>query len=74
MNGKAIEATPCLTIDSTRLLLDGRPYPLQGLSFLNALYDPALNQDRGTWLDTFLDGRRRERPGDGGRTAEVSVR
>jgi hypothetical protein len=43
-----------LTVDGTRLLLDGTHYCLQGLSFFNALYNQPFNEDRGTWLDTFL--------------------
>lgn len=47
--------TPTLSIDGTRLLLDGGHYFLQGLSFFNALFNPPFNKARGTWLDTFLD-------------------
>lgn len=46
-----------LGIDGTRLLLDGQPFRYQGLSFFNALYNPAFNQDdaaRRRWLAHFL--------------------
>jgi hypothetical protein len=50
----ATTQTPTLSIDGTRLLLDGEHYCMQGLSFFNALYNPTFNEDRGKWLDTFL--------------------
>lgn len=49
-------STRVLVIDGTRLLLDGRPFPLQGLSFFNAVYNPTFNrsgEDRLRWLRTF---------------------
>ncbi len=42
-----------LSIDGTRLRLDGERCCLQGLSFFNALFNPAFNEKRGAWLDTF---------------------
>lgn len=48
--------TRTLTVDGTRLLLDGAPFPLQGLSFFNALFNPAFNAsdaDRDRWLGVF---------------------
>lgn len=50
------ERTHELSIDGTRLLLDGQPYYFQGLSFFNALYNPAFNADaaaRNAWLAKF---------------------
>ena len=49
-------ATRVLTIAGTRLLLDGQPFPFQGLSFFNALYNPTFNrsaEERRRWLQTF---------------------
>ncbi len=45
-----------LTVSGTRLLMDGRPYAYQGLSFFNALYNPELNRSdevRRAWLGRF---------------------
>ena len=45
-------------IDGTRLTLDGQPFPLTGVSFFNALYNPTFNRsaaERERWLRTFLD-------------------
>lgn len=45
-----------LSVSGTRLLLDGAPFPFQGLSFFNALYNPAFNVDndeRLRWLRKF---------------------
>ncbi len=39
-------ATRVLTIAGTRLLLDDQPFPFQGLSFFNALYNPTFNRNR----------------------------
>jgi hypothetical protein len=47
-----------LGVDGIRLTLDGRPFPLTGLSFFNALYNPAFNRgsaERLAWLQTFRD-------------------
>jgi hypothetical protein len=47
-----------LGIDGTQLTLDGRPFPLTGVSFFNALYNPTFNQndtERERWLTTFLE-------------------
>ena len=44
-------------ISGTRLTLDGEPFPLTGLSFFNALFNPAFNRDAGErrrWLEHFL--------------------
>ncbi|MBI3683705.1 MAG: cellulase family glycosylhydrolase [Acidobacteria bacterium] len=45
-----------LTISGTRFLLDGKPFPLTGISFFNAIYNPAFNKnstDRQTWMRKF---------------------
>jgi hypothetical protein len=45
-----------LSIDGTRLLMGGKPFPLQGLSFFNAIYNPAFNAGRAAkrhWLRKF---------------------
>jgi hypothetical protein len=50
--------TKVLTIEGTRLLLDGQPFPFQGLSFFNALYNPTFNRsadDRVRWLARFQE-------------------
>jgi hypothetical protein len=54
----ASRATRTLSIAGTRLLLDGRPFALQGVSFFNALFNPTFNrgdEERRRWLRTFLD-------------------
>ncbi len=43
-----------IAIAATRLTLDGRPFFFQGLSFFNAIYNPAFNADRELWLRKFL--------------------
>jgi hypothetical protein len=51
-------STHTLSIDGTRLLLDGRPFPLTGVSFFNALYNPTFNRsddDRRHRLTVFRD-------------------
>lgn len=50
--------TRVLAVAGTRLTLDGQPFPLQGLSFFNALYNLAFNRsdaDRDRWLGLFQD-------------------
>ena len=50
--------TRALTVSGTRLLLDGRPFLFQGLSFFNALYNPTFNRhadDRAAWMAKFRD-------------------
>jgi hypothetical protein len=45
-----------ITVAGTRFLLDGKPFPYAGLSFFNALYNPAFNQssqERTKWLARF---------------------
>ncbi len=47
-----------LGILGTRLTLDGQPFPLTGVSFFNALYNPTFNRspgERERWLRTLLD-------------------
>lgn len=46
-----------LGVDGTRITLDGKPFPLTGVSFFNALYNPRFNasaDERQRWLETFL--------------------
>ncbi len=48
--------TKRLTYRGTKFLLDNEPFYLQGVSFFNALYNPAFNRsagERGVWLDKF---------------------
>ena len=55
---RAAADSPVLGVSGTRLTLDGRPFPLTGVSFFNALYNPALQPGAGArerWLRTFLD-------------------
>lgn len=50
--------THTLQISGTRLLLDGAPFHLQGLSFFNALYNSIFNrspEDRLEWLGKFKE-------------------
>lgn len=52
------ESTHVLGVAGTRLTLDGGPFPLTGVSFFNALYNPRFNQspeERLRWLRTFRD-------------------
>lgn len=45
-----------ITIHNTNLLLDGKPYYYQGLSFFYALFKSAFNADEGEgarWLDHY---------------------
>jgi hypothetical protein len=45
-----------ITTSGTRFLMDGNPFPYTGLSFFNAIYNPAFNQnsdDRVRWLRKF---------------------
>src|SRR2546428_8917696 len=45
-----------LSISGTRFLLDGKPFPYTGISFFNAIYNPAFNQsseERVRWLRKF---------------------
>ena len=60
MRAASASTTPTRTlgISGTRLTLDGDPFPLTGVSFFNALYNPTFNrspEDRLRWLRTFLD-------------------
>lgn len=50
--------TKVLSIRDTHLLLDGRPFPFQGLSFFNALYNPTFSgsaDQRRIWLSRFKE-------------------
>ena len=43
-------------VSGTRFLLDGKPFPYTGISFFNAIYNPAFNkspEDRAAWLGKF---------------------
>ncbi len=45
-----------LTIQGTRFLLNNEPFPFTGISFFNAIYNPAFNKssaDRKKWLEKF---------------------
>ncbi len=45
-----------LTVSGTHFLLDGKPFPYTGISFFNAIYNPAFNksnEDRVVWLRKF---------------------
>jgi hypothetical protein len=45
-----------ITVSGTRFLLEGKPFPFTGVSFFNAIYNPALHksaQDRAKWLEKF---------------------
>ncbi len=45
-----------LTIDGTRILQNGTPFPFTGISFFNAIYNPAFNKNsagRIRWLTKF---------------------
>lgn len=50
------QSTPVIAIEGTRFTLDKKPFDFVGLSFFNALYNPAFNQDQQTrlqWLRKF---------------------
>lgn len=43
-------------VRGTEFVLDGKPFPYTGMSFFNAIYNPAFNassEARGQWLDKF---------------------
>jgi hypothetical protein len=45
-----------LTVSGTRFLLDGKPVPYTGISFFNAIYNPAFQksrEDRVAWMKKF---------------------
>lgn len=45
-----------ITISGTRFLLNGKPFGFTGVSFFNAIYNPALNKssdERRKWLEKF---------------------
>ena len=47
-----------ITVQGTRFELDGKPFPYTGVSFFNAIYNPAFNQSseaRLKWLGKFRD-------------------
>jgi len=50
--------TRVLEVDGTRLLLEGKPFYFQGLSFFNAIYNPTFNrsaEERLRWLGAYRD-------------------
>lgn len=50
--------TRVMGVEGTRITLDGEPFPLTGLSFFNALYNPTFNANaaaRAHWLRVFRD-------------------
>ena len=55
----ALDAAPVqhvLTVQGTRFLMDGQPFPFTGISFFNAVYNPAFNRtsaERRQWLAKF---------------------
>ncbi len=45
-----------LTVKGTRFLMDGKPFPYTGISFFNAVFNPAFNESsavRRQWLAKF---------------------
>lgn len=45
-----------ITVSGTRFLLDGKPFPYTGITFFNAIYNPAFNQSpeaRMKWFEKF---------------------
>ena len=47
---------PGITVDGTGFRLDGQPFPYTGVSFFNAIYNPAFNKsrpDRQAWVAKF---------------------
>ena len=45
-----------ITVAGGRFLLDGKPFPYTGVSFFNAIYNPAFNrssEDRVAWMRKF---------------------
>lgn len=54
--GRSAAAGHEVSISGTRFLLDGKPFPYTGMSFFNALYNPAFNESpaaRRRWLQKF---------------------
>jgi hypothetical protein len=53
-----VPQTSVIGVDGTKLTLDGQPFPLTGLSFFNALYNPTFNrtaEERRRWLRVFQE-------------------
>jgi hypothetical protein len=47
---------PLLTIRDSRFELDSKPFPFTGVTFFNAIYNPAFNRDSATrrrWMEKF---------------------
>lgn len=54
--GASDSSDPHLTISGTRFIQGGHPFPYTGVSFFNAIYNPAFNRDpaeRQRWLTKF---------------------
>jgi len=52
----AAQFTHEITTSRTRFLLDSKPFPYTGISFFNAIYNKAFNQnpaDRRQWMEKF---------------------
>jgi len=52
----SVAAAHELTVSGSRFLLDGKPFPYTGISFFNAVYNPALHksrEDRVAWIRKF---------------------
>jgi hypothetical protein len=50
------QSTHEISVSGTRFLLNGKPFPFTGISFFNAIYNPAFNksaEDRRKWLEKF---------------------
>lgn len=51
MPAPAAEAGHRITVSGARFLVDGKPFQYTGLSFFNAIYNPAFNRDSDTRRD-----------------------
>src|SRR5690349_16264256 len=49
----AVSGAHELAVSGTRFLVDGKPFAYTGISFFNAIYNPAFQKDRVTWLRKF---------------------
>lgn len=55
---EAAKSKHTITIAGTRFLLDGQPFEYTGVSFFNAIFNPAFNNspaERKAWLGKFRD-------------------
>jgi len=56
MASSAAQGGHVLSVSGTAFLLDGKPFPFTGLSFFNAVYNPAFNEsaeERRRWMTKF---------------------